>query len=309
MTDLHIDKKKDKVYACSNCGFNGHDYKHCKEPITSWGILLVKLSDKSFSLTSRTPKKNDSISNMSGVRIDNLEGLKNICDRMKSINFLLVRRKHSLGYVEFVRGRYMKDNIEGIIYLFRQMVPSEIKKIASMNFDDIWNDFWASDAKKQYFNKKEYSESKEKFESLKNGDDVELTLDFYIQNVKPDYTEPEWGFPKGRRTRGESDMECATREFCEETGFVHSDIKIISYIKPIVENIIGTNGVSYRHIYYLAEATSDVIPESALSNNNEIGDIGYYTYEDTMRILREYHIEKKKYYKKYIYVLFRIKFT
>ena len=29
---------------CSNCNKFNHEYKECKEPITSWGIILVDLS-------------------------------------------------------------------------------------------------------------------------------------------------------------------------------------------------------------------------------------------------------------------------
>ena len=40
---------RDKILSnvpCDNCGTIGHEYKHCSEPITSWGIILVKLLDK-----------------------------------------------------------------------------------------------------------------------------------------------------------------------------------------------------------------------------------------------------------------------
>ena len=141
-------------------------------------------------------------------------------------------------------------------------------------------------------NKKEFIESKDKFECLKNKNGVELSLDFYIKNVKPFYTSPEWGFPKGRKMRGESDLECAIREFCEETGYSYSDIKIVTNIKPIIENIIGTNGVKYRHIYYIAEDISNKNPK--IDGNTEIGDIGFFSFDDSNKLFREYHIEKKK---------------
>jgi 8-oxo-dGTP pyrophosphatase MutT (NUDIX family) len=31
------------------------------------------------------------------------------------------------------------------------------------------------------------------------------------------FLEPEWSFPKGRRKIKENDLDCAVREFCEET--------------------------------------------------------------------------------------------
>lgn len=284
------DNKKTKIYACSNCGLMGHNYNKCKEPVTSWGIILIKLLNntdiKKNSATDITKFNNDT-----GIVIDNINCLELMCNYMESVRFLLIRRKHSLGYIEFIRGRYMKDNINGIIYLFQQMTPDEINKIENSSFDELWEEFWAGDSKKQSMNKKEFFESKEKFNSLKNTQDVELGLDFYIKNVKPFYVDPEWGFPKGRKMRGESDLECAIREFCEETGYNDTDIKIVTNVKPIIENIIGTNGISYRHIYYIAEEISNKMP--SIIGNNEVGKIGFFTYDDAIRLFREYHIEKK----------------
>jgi ADP-ribose pyrophosphatase YjhB (NUDIX family) len=291
-----LDKKKDiKTCVCKNCGVLGHEYNTCKEPITSWGIILVKIVNNNeikeklnlngFSL--------DAYSLHEGIKISNCEQLCTVSTYMKTIQFLLVRRKHSLGYMEFVRGKYVKDNIDGITYLFQQMTPTEINKLKTMEFEDIWNDMWGGDTKKISLNKKEYIESKHKFDCLKTNTDVELGLNFYVNHVKPYYDTPEWGFPKGRKAKGESDLECAIREFCEETGYEPDNINILSDVSPIVEDIIGTNGVSYRHIYFLAEDISDIIPSINEHNKNEIGDIGYFIFDDAYQLLRDYHVEKR----------------
>jgi hypothetical protein len=41
------------------------------------------------------------------------------------------------------------------------------------------------------------------------------------------------------------------REFGEEPGIDISKINVINNILPIEENLIGTNGLPYRHIYYI----------------------------------------------------------
>lgn len=298
MADSNIAKKnilRDKMIfnvPCDNCGTIGHDYKHCIEPITSWGIILVKLLDTNNG-KNNTAVDIKQFDGSDGIAINSLGDLDTASKCMSSLRFLLVRRKHSLGFTEFVRGNYKKDNITGIIYLFQQMTPSEIKDISELEFDMLWDNFWSGDAKKKKYNIKQYTESKYNFDCLKKQIMVELPLDFYVKNVKPLYTYPEWGFPKGRKTRGEGDIDCAIREFCEETGYNQTDIKIISNVKPIIENIIGTNGKSYRHVYYLAEDISNNVPAIGEKNNNEIGDIGFFSYEETSRIFREYHIEKK----------------
>ena len=290
-----LDKKKDiKLHACKNCGMSGHDYSSCNEPITSWGIILVKiLGDDMNKINENNKTSLEKYSLYEGIKITNIEQLSIISEYMKTIQFLLVRRKHSLGYMEFVRGKYVKDNIDGITYLFQQMTPTEINKLKTMDFEEIWNEMWGGDIKKISLNKKEYVESKHKFDCLKNNVDVELGLSFYVNNVRPYYDTPEWGFPKGRKSKGESDLECAIREFCEETGYVPENINVLSNIMPIVENIIGTNGVSYRHIYFLAEDKSNNIPNINEQNQNEIGDIGFFIFDDAYQLLRDYHVEKR----------------
>lgn len=290
MTDNLFDKKiRDKTNACINCGNMGHDYKHCREPITSWGIILIETTQQKDM--AQFPTKD--MSNYDNVHLNNLKQFTDVCESMNLINFLLVRRKHSLGFIEFMRGRYDKDNIDGITYLFQQMVPNEIHKIDTMDFKDLWIEFWNNDAKKIAHNTKEYDESYAKFMALKNCDDVELPLEHYTKYVKPLYSLPEWGFPKGRKMRGESDLECATREFCEETGLCASDIKILNNIKPVIETLTGTNGIDYRHIYYVAEKITDSKVSINEKNTNEIGDIGFFSFESANCLLRDYHIGKK----------------
>lgn len=277
---------------CTNCNKIGHDYKHCREPTTSWGIIVV---NQNFTNKMNILHNDNSLKSSSGITIKSKTDLKSISKYMDSIQFLMVSRKHSLGYVEFIRGRYKPDNIEGIIFMFQQMMQHEIVRIGKSTFNELWDEFWSSDVKKQFY-KKEYAESYAKFEQLREKKGVELSLNFYVNNVKAQYDIPEWGFPKGRKTRGESDIDCAVREFCEETGYSENDISLLSDIKPIVENITGTNGIRYRHIYYLAELASSTKPQindNDYLQSSEIGEIGFFTHREACSMIREYHIEKK----------------
>jgi 8-oxo-dGTP pyrophosphatase MutT (NUDIX family) len=291
--------KNIKFMICSNCSNHGHDYKHCNEPITSWGIILIKTTKKENENENENGNGNGNkiksdidIEESSSLYLENINDLNKVCTYFDFVKFLLIRRRHSLGYSEFIRGRYIKDNIEGIIYLFQQMTPEEIYDIKTKEFEELWYTFWGDDNKKINLNKKEYIESSEKFYSLKKKEGVELPLNFYTENVKPLYELPEWGFPKGRKNRGESNMECAMREFHEETNIPYDLVKILTNVKPIIENMIGTNGVSYRHVYYLAEYLGND-EEISVNGNNEIGDIDFFSYDNAYKSIREYHIEKK----------------
>jgi 8-oxo-dGTP pyrophosphatase MutT (NUDIX family) len=312
-----------KFNPCLNCGKFGHEQRQCREPIKSWGIILVKFDDKVNHSCTNIKK----YENFNGIRLYSKDDLMKASEIMEKIKFLLVRRKHSLGFSEFIRGKYVVSNINGVRGLFNQMVPEEISLIRENTFDQLWNYFWGiktpiisipienknedkicdnsniqeiSSNNLNIFNKKEYYDSKSKFMILKEKKEIEsdlvLDLDFYLNTSSPSYLTPEWGFPKGRKKRGESDIECAIREFSEETDIDESSIEILKNIKPIEEDLTGTNGIRYKHIYYLAELkeeNANVISDEVRYSNSEIGDIGFYNYEEASGLIRDYHIEKK----------------
>jgi len=78
-----------------------------------------------------------------------------------------------------------------------------------------------------------------------------------LKNYKNNYTEQEWGFPKGRKKIKESDIDCAIREFCEETQLYKDDIQIDSKIIPFQEIFFGTNNILYKHVYYIAKIVKE----------------------------------------------------
>jgi len=283
-------KKFNNNFNCTNCNSPEHEYRNCPEPITSWGIILVNLSE-----LKDIPIKHNKLnikSHIYNIAPESSEDLKLLGFVTHKIKFLLVQRKHSLGYIDFIRGRYKVDNIDGINFLFQHMNQNEIDQLKEIPFEELWNELWNNDQDKLNYLKKEFQTAKMKFENIKSNCDLELNLDFYVTNVKPLYKFNEWGFPKGRRGRNESNKDCAIREFCEETNIKKETIKLIDNIEPIEENLIGTNGVKYRHIYYLAETLTDDLP--SIDGNYEIGGIEYFTYNDGHEALREYHIEKRQ---------------
>jgi ADP-ribose pyrophosphatase YjhB (NUDIX family) len=285
-----------KTYNCTNCCSNIHDYKDCPEPITSWGIILINLANLKEIITHSNEIKTDTKINIKS-RLFNInpsshEDLQLLSIAMNSIKFLLIQRKHSIGFVDFLRGKYKIDNIDQIIFLFQQMNKTEIQNIASLEFDELWNILWSYEYIKINNTRKEFVYAKEKFLSLKNNLELDLNLDFYTTNVVPLYKFNEWGFPKGRKSKFESPRDCALREFCEETNIDVTNIKLIDSIEPIHENLIGTNGLKYRHIYYIAETNLENI--NPLQDNKEIEQIQFVSYNDACNLIREYHTEKKE---------------
>lgn len=310
-------KKNKKELYCSNCGKDGHLYRNCDEPITSFGVILFSLTDKKLinDVIDKFKNKNETdvdtniinIKNKeNGINIENMEDIGLFCKYKNNVSFLMIRRKHTLGYLEFIRGHYNIDNVDGIIFLFKQMTNEEIKKIGKSSFDDLWDEVWGNSKDKQ-IHKNEYIQSKNKYEKLKSDGDGYLNLDFYINNVEPIYNIPEWGFPKGRRNYKETDIECAIREFKEETGLLDEEYTLLDKIIPFEEKFIGTNGINYKHIYYVALLKIDKqfkVDQSNIYQKDEIGDIGIYGYEEGMKIIRPYHVERQTILTQlYIYII------
>ena len=277
-----------KIYNCSNCGSKSHEYKECTAPITSWGIILVDLSNINIKLIHNKINVKSHIFNITPTTLSELTILGQI---MPYIKFLMAQRKHSFGYIDFIRGKYKVDNIDGINYLFQHMIPSEINKIKTLSFDELWIDLWNNDQERINNLKKEFVLSKSKFIQLKEDNELDANLDFFISNVKSLYQTNEWGFPKGRKNRNESNRDCAIREFEEETNIDRSKFNVIDFIEPIEENFIGTNGIKYKHVYYIAELKEQV--NLSVDGNNEIAQINLFNYNDCINIIREYHNDKK----------------
>jgi 8-oxo-dGTP pyrophosphatase MutT (NUDIX family) len=274
---------------CSNCGNPGHNHKKCKEPVTSIGIICLKIDNSNI--------KNKLVNNFKltnkKVNFDiNYNTLNIIQDYFDKIKFLLIRRKHSLGYLEFIRGKYKTDDELKIMSLLKIMTPIEKEKILNSTFDILWTDIWRKTSYMQIY-QTEYTRSKKKFNLLKHSH----KLNELIKKTTMKFLTPEWGFPKGRRSNNENNITTAIREFKEESGLKNEEFILINNIKPFEEIFFGSNGIKYKHIYYFALYNGDNKVLKVNKNDTEfqeIGDIGWFNYMETINLIRDYHYYRKK---------------
>jgi 8-oxo-dGTP pyrophosphatase MutT (NUDIX family) len=303
-----------KNYYCTNCNKKGHTYKKCNNPIISNGIICLKI-DLDISIDYKQLSDYINTHFNSKIYIENINVDKDTVN--KNIKFLLIQRKNSLGYLEFMRGRY--DDDKKLEYLLEQMTQIEIDDIINREFDDLWNELWDINNIRNKNHYKEYTISKQKFYELRldsnsgnNGNSSNI-----IKNTKPLYNFNEWGFPKGRRELYESDLICAMRELEEETFLKENDYIVLENCKKIKEYLTGTNGINYLHNYFIALTSSPFSPSSPSSHsstpstpstsstpvpNKEIGDIKYCDYNECIKLIRPYHLNKLK----IIYVVYSL---
>lgn len=205
------------------------------------------------------------------------------------IKWLLVRRRVSIGFIELMRGKYELHDEDTISKLVDQSTTDERYQMLTRPFTELWYDLWNGPATRRYH--AEYEQARAKFEVLRSRG----TLARIIAGSMTAWTEPEWGFPKGRRGTTETEIDCALRETSEEAGIQIGQLRIIS-TDPIIEDYRGSNGIRYRHRYWLAEADPDLTVSLDPTNTiqqREIGDVRWFTEEEALQLIRDYSVEKK----------------
>lgn len=249
MDEAIYNMEKRTMY-CNNCGRRGHVFRSCTDPIISYGIILI---DKpSLPVT-------------------------------EDVKILMVRRKDSMAYTEFIRGKYELDNQEYIRTLLSNMTSTEHATLQTFPFDEIWTRHWGVG---RDHHSKEFEISREKFNTL--------SISNLIAGLNG-YQESEWGFPKGRRAPRESDMECAIREFGEETN-ISRDSYVICNNLLLSESFSGTNGVPYKHDYFVALLRTPVNLEQAMTSmqQREVSAIEWKTVSECRTVTRPHYIQRSE---------------
>jgi 8-oxo-dGTP pyrophosphatase MutT (NUDIX family) len=200
--------------------------------------------------------------------------------------------------MDFIRGKYSIYNRDYILNLFQEMTEKEIEMIRRKDFQYIWNTIWngSKTAIEQY--RTEETISAEKFRSLTEGIIIHseyYSLDTLIQDrmkSTPQWSEPEWGFPKGRRNYNEKDYNCAVREFSEETGYNKFCLTNVDNILPYEEIFIGSNYKSYKHKYFVMYMNYADSLKLSFHGNEEVSQVEWKTYDDALKLIRPYNLEK-----------------
>jgi len=238
-----------KYMFCNNCGKQGHLYHRCKKPISSIGIIAFRKVKGDFQ-------------------------------------YLMICRKDSLGYVDFMRGKYPLYNEIYIQNIIDEMTMEEKDKLITNKFRVLWNDLWGIFPNSQY--RGEEKHSSEKFENIKK-----IRLEEFIQKSKTNWKTPEWGFPKGRRNYQENDLTCALREFQEETGFSKYQFNIITNLMPFEEIFLGSNMKSYKQKYFVAFIREGVKPRDNFQQS-EVSEMKWASLGECLKHIRPYNYEKKE---------------
>jgi 8-oxo-dGTP pyrophosphatase MutT (NUDIX family) len=226
----------------------------------------------------------------------------------KKFQILLVKKRYTYNFVAFVFGQYTKKDEKRLKSLFSGMTLQEKLDILSLNFEILWYKIWLelpnihynkknesnkssnsivlSKNWEELYNKKAsscnipysitsvsklelYMKKKNKFETCFVSDNGERLRNL-IMNTK--MKELVWEIPKGRINKNEESLDCAIREFKEETNIDIDSYSIIFNIRPIIETYVSSN-VKYIHTYHMAFSPEKIEPIISFKYDNQISEI------------------------------------
>ena len=261
LTDKHDDvepatQQKVRSAVCANCGLAGHYYRECKLPIASYGIVCYRLK-VDFNTSCIRPE------------------------------FLLVQRRDSLFWIEFIRGKYDETDKAYLVRMIEGMTADEQQYLRNNTpFADLWAKLWTFSNLRNCMTN-EFMMSRDKYAALKAGS-AGVPLADIVKSVTNALPYLDWTFPRGRRALHESEADCALREFVEETGLPANSLHM--YNKTIDDTYVGSNGVNYSHTYFLARqirggSAAQDLPIRSQSQAREISHVRWMTLEEASKKL------------------------
>ena len=263
--------------------------KYIKKPITT--SRYIKIQD------TMSKQKSNKIKKSSGIACLKLPKIKN-----NKIKILLVRKRLSYSFCSFVFGHYDINNKNNIIGLFNTMTSQEKIDISSLRFDLLWYRFWLEFPENDSLHSDEYYSTPLDNNNLKNTISYHVKLQNYV-NCKNKFNNNFlqdcgillkslllnttninllWEIPKGKKNEYETDIDCAVREFTEETGLLLNQHKILFDIEhPIIDIKIDKN-TKYINTYYLSlfNNNKDIINRFNINNIYEIDSVKWFSIDE-----------------------------
>lgn len=184
---------------------------------------------------------------------------------------LMIKKRHTYSFLEFVRGFYDPHKDRDLEYLFDTMTITEKSTVQSRNFHTIWN--YCNGEPTRSSDRMVFNRALRKYNLLKDRG-ILLELLSKTQNATL-----LWEIPKGRSNRKETSIVSATREFEEETGLT-KDLYRILFDEGTIEYSFVDCNVRYKYIYYIAIINKNVVPRYDYGNEHmlrELSEVSFMT--------------------------------
>ena len=252
-------------------------------------IVVVRMSERDWDTLwdLQVPKRHKYHSRLpkNAQKIKRSYGVANCRYNLKTNRYevLMVKKRYTYYYVDFVLGHYSKNNNTRLVFLFNNMTNEEKVDILSLDFGQIWYRIWLINPESIYshhdkrLNSDEYAKyvvCKKQFERSFLVDHGERLRNLINKSAN---TGTLWEIPKGRKSIPEErDVNCAVREFEEETGITPSHYKILFDISPL-RSVSSNLKSKYIHNYYVAiECDSDNVNSLCGLGKLDLDDVNLF---------------------------------
>ncbi len=184
--------------------------------------------------------------------------------KTRRLQVLLVHKRYTYAFSEFVHGRYTRGRIStpggaahrSVSALLDRMTQEELIDLWSLDFGQMWYRIWLTRDNKELYNKKHA-----KFQTAFMREDGGAALRRLISQARANGV-LLWEVPKGRRLGArEPDILCAVRELREEAGVDKREYHIIPEAKR--RAVYTSAGTRYVCVYYVAVANPHLSASSA----------------------------------------------
>lgn len=206
---------------------------------------------------------------------------------------LMVCRKDSIGFAEFIKGNYnINMNVDknySCIYiedLFYMMTKDELSFLCKneCTFESAYERLW----NRKYIKTTKNKNEKSKFDNKNQW--LHLCVRIY-NNGKGGWEKPEWGFSKGKKKQTETEIECALRELTEETGISKFNVSSTCE-KPLCE-IRNEGNKKFVYFYYVMHLNKFDMNDIKIQSR-EISEIKLVSINEAHKLIRPYFTDRVK---------------
>lgn len=198
----------------------------------------------------------------------------------KQMEILMVKKRVSYYFLDFVLNKYTHNDISTITNLLSNMTIEEKLILKHMNPKKIWFKAWLEDVdnpnislmRLRYYHKFE-TKFRETINKIKEKKFIKLLN-------QTNHNDNMWEIPKGRKiNKNEKNLNCAIREFCEETNYDISKITLLNN-KEITAKRFVKNTVYIFNYYIGFTYYNELNTKKPIDKIQEISDVKWLSLND-----------------------------
>lgn len=206
----------------------------------------------------------------------------------RRISVLLIKKRTTYAYIDFVNARYNKYDDESLCTLLGKMTNEEKLELMSMDFNRIiykFNFLKGGYKEADAVLSSRYERLKEAFDRNFGNDAGRAKLKMLASRVGS--TDLLWEFPRGRAYRGELSMNCAMREFYEETGISSDEYFMLpGETFRLVQSDDGRDYTSHYYVGVMYQPRNVYLNLTNYHQVHEVADLRFIPLDE----LRHYNI-------------------